>query len=325
MNFRSIFQLFVAIFLVLNLFQDPETSSGLERISTTIWARHSFTKQKIMEKFTLELLFQIVGIGSASGLLYKDNSLLIIGDNSGFLYEYQMDSKDLKRHTLLENPVENMLKKDKADFEAITAFGDSLYVFGSGSTEKRNKMIQVNSTDKKIIATNHFADLYSVMQNFGEIKPEDFNIEGAIYNGESWFLLNRGNGSSNKNVLFTIEGKNLNNDFTILSNTYRLPKIKGVRSSFTDGILIDDSIYFLATAEDTESTYDDGEVLGSLIGSINLKTMKIDFTQKISNTHKFEGLTLYANSKEKIEFLLCEDKDTEVLETAIYKLTLDKK
>lgn len=278
-----------------------------------------------MEKFTLELLFQIIGIGSASGLIYKDNSLLIIGDNSGFLYEYQMDSKDLKRHPLLENPTENTLKKDKADFEAITHFGDSLYVFGSGSTEKRNKMIQVNSTDKKIIATNDLSDLYAVMQNFGAIKPEDFNLEGAIYNGESWFLLNRGNGSSNKNVLFTIEGKNLTNDFAILSNEYKLPKIKGLRSSFTDVILVGDSIYFLATAEDTKSTYDDGEVLGSLIGSINLKTMKIDFTQKISSTHKFEGLTLYANSKEKIEFLLCEDKDTEVLETDIYKLTLDKK
>lgn len=278
-----------------------------------------------MEKFTLGLLFQIIGIGSASGLIYKDNSLLIIGDNSGFLYEYKMDSKDLKRHPLLENPKENTLKKDKADFEAITHFGDSLYIFGSGSTEKRNKMIQVNSSDKKIIATNNLADLYAVMQNFGAIKPEDFNLEGAIYTGESWFLLNRGNGISNKNILFTIEGKNLTNDFTILSNAYKLPKIKGVRSSFTDAVLVDDSIYFLATAEDSQSTYDDGEVLGSLIGRINLKTMKIDFTQKISNTHKFEGLTLYTNSKEKIEFLLCEDKDNEVLETEIYKLTLNKK
>ena len=278
-----------------------------------------------MGKFTLELLFQIIGIGSASGLVYKDNALWIIGDNSGFLYEYQMDSKNLKRHPLLENPIENTLKKDKADFEAITQFGDSIYIFGSGSTEKRNKMIQVNATDKKIIATNDLSDLYAVMQNFGDIKPEDFNLEGAIYNGESWFLLNRGNGSSHKNVIFTIEGKNLTNDFTILSNDYKLPKIKGVRSSFTDGIIVGDSIYFLATAEDTESTYDDGEVLGSFIGSINLKTMKIDFTQKISSSHKFEGLTLFTNSKEKIEFLLCEDKDTEVLETEIYKLTLDKK
>jgi len=278
-----------------------------------------------MEKFKLELLFQIIGIGSASGLIYKDNSLLIIGDNSGYLYEYQMDSQDLKRHPLLENPIENTLKKDKSDFEAITIFGNSLYVFGSGSTEKRNKMIEVNSSDKKVIATNDLAGLYAVMQSFGAIKPEDFNIEGAIYTVERWFLLNRGNGGSHKNVLFTIEGKNLINDFTILSNDYKLPKIKGVRSSFTDGILVEDSIYFLATAEDTASTYDDGEVLGSFIGRINLKTMKIDFTQKISSTHKFEGLTLYSNSKEKIEFLLCEDKDTEVLETDIYKLTLDKK
>lgn len=278
-----------------------------------------------MEKFTLELLFQIIGIGSASGLIYKDNSLLIIGDNSSFLYEYYVDSGDLKRHPLIENPSENILKKEKPDFESITHFGDNLYVFGSGSTEKRNKMVQANSENKKVITTTDLADLYLVMQSFGKIKPEDFNIEGAIYNGESWFLFNRGNGSSNKNVLFTIEGKNLINDFNILSNEYKLPKIKGVRSSFTDAVLVDNKIYFLATAEDTQSTYDDGEVLGSLIGSINLKTMKIDFTEKISSTHKFEGLTIFKNSNEKIEFLLCEDKDTDVLETDIYKLTLDKK
>nr|WP_314896496.1 hypothetical protein [uncultured Flavobacterium sp.] len=278
-----------------------------------------------MEKFTLELLFQIIGIGSASGLIYKDNTLLIIGDNSGFLYEYHVDSGDLKRHPLIENPSENILKKEKPDFESITHFGDNLYVFGSGSTEKRNKMVQVNSENKKVITTTDLADLYLVIQSFGKIKPEDFNIEGAIYNGESWFLFNRGNGSSNKNVLFTIEGENLINDFNILSNEYKLPKIKGVRSSFTDTVLVDNKIYFLATAEDTQSTYDDGEVLGSLIGSINLKTMEIDFTEKISSTHKFEGLTLFKNSNEKIEFLLCEDKDTDVLETDIYKLTLDKK
>jgi hypothetical protein len=65
-------------------------------------------------------------------------------------------------------------------------------------------------------------------------------------------------------MFFHHEGKNLTNDFTILSNI-QTAKIK-VRSSFTDAILVDNSIYFLATAEDTESTYDDGEVLGSLIG-----------------------------------------------------------
>ena len=276
-----------------------------------------------MDKLKLELLFQIIGIGSASGLVYKDNALWIIGDNSGFLYEYHIDSKDLNRHPLIENPSENILKKDKPDFEAITHFGEDLHIFGSGSTEKRNKMIQVNTGTKKIIATNDLADLYAVMQNFGKINPEDFNLEGAIYDGKSWYLFNRGNGISNKNVVFTIEGENLTDQFTILSNDYKLPKIKGVRTSFTDAILVENTIYFLATAEDTVSTYEDGEVLGSIIGSINLKTMKINFTKKISDSHKFEGLALYSHSTEKIEFLLCEDKDTDVLETDIYKLTIN--
>ncbi|TDE02300.1 DUF6929 family protein [Flavobacterium sandaracinum] len=276
-----------------------------------------------MEKFTLEILFQISGIGAASGLIYKDNSLLIIGDNSSYLYEYNMTSQNLKRYPLLENPSENILKKEKPDFEAIATFGESIYVFGSGSTEKRNKMIQINVADKKIVATNDIARLYAVLQNSAGIKPEDFNIEGAIYNGKNWYLINRGNGSSNKNVLFALKGEILTTPLPILSYAYQLPTIKGVQSSFTDGVLVENTIYFLATAEDTKSTYDDGIVLGSLIGCIDLKTMKIIFTKKISDSHKFEGLTLYTHSKEKIEFLLCEDKDTDALETDIYKLSLD--
>jgi hypothetical protein len=276
-----------------------------------------------MEKFTLEILFHIIGIGSASGLIYKDNSLFIIGDNSGFLYEYSIDSKNLERHQIIENAGENIAKKEKPDFEAITHFGDNLYVFGSGSTEKRNKMVQINTLEKEI-TSNDLTDLYTIMQSFAEIKPEDFNIEGAVYTGEEWYLFNRGNGKSAKNVMFTIQGKNLVNEFNILSNSYKLPKIKGVRSSFTDAVALDNKIYFLSTAEDTNSTYNDGEILGSFIGCIDTKTMKIDFTKKISDTHKFEGLTVYKNSGSTIEFLLCEDRDTEVLETSVYKLTITK-
>jgi hypothetical protein len=33
----------------------------------------------------------------------------------------------------------------------------------------------------------------------------------------------------------------------------------------------------LATAENTTYAYDDGEILGSLIGRIDIETMKIDF------------------------------------------------
>jgi hypothetical protein len=276
-----------------------------------------------MEKLQLESLFKINGIGSASGLIYKNNSLLIIGDNSGFLYEYQIDSKDLKRHPLIENPTENILKKDKPDYEAITNFGEDLYVFGSGTTVNRNSMVHLNASSKKVIGINDLRELYAAMQDLAKVNAEVLNLEGAIYNGKTWFLFNRGNGVANRNVLFIIEGENLQDKLSIRSIDYILPELQGIRTSFTDAILVDSIIYFLATAEDTASTYDDGEVLGSIIGGIDLKTMQISFTEKISDSHKFEGLTLYSQSKEKIEFLLCEDTDTEVLETYIYKLSID--
>ena len=222
--------------------------------------------------------------------------------------------------------VVNGLKNElsKLDLEAITQYQDSFYIFGSGSTENRNTMFQVDAQSKKVIAKTDVSDLYLAMQSFGKISPEEFNIEGAIYNGDSWMLFNRGNGKTNKNTIFTVDGKNLTTDFRIIANDYKLPKIKGVRTSFTDAILVDDKIYFLATAEDTLSTFDDGAILGSVIGRIDLKTMKLDFTKQISDTHKFEGLTLYKNNTDAIEFLLCEDKDTEVLESNIYTLNLKK-
>ncbi len=277
-----------------------------------------------MEKFQLSLLFKIIGIGSASGIIFHDENLFIISDNSSYLYQYETKTEQLHRHELTENAAENIPKAYKPDFESITKHSDSLYLFGSGSTENRNAMVHFDSKTKTVTQSQEVTDLYLTMQSFAKISPEDFNIEGAIYNGQTWFFFNRGNGKSEQNIVFTVEGKNLVNEFQIISNQFKLPKIKGVRTSFTDAILVDDKIYFLASAENSNSTYHDGEVLGSIIGRIDVKKMKIDFTQKISDTHKFEGLTLYRNSANQIEFLLCEDNDTEVLEADIYKLVLSK-
>jgi hypothetical protein len=278
-----------------------------------------------MEKFQLSLLFKIIGIGSASGLVFNHGSVYLISDNSTFLYEYQIDSTHLNKIRLTENAADNIVKKLKPDFEAI-AFNESYYfLFGSGSTEKRNQMIQVDAQTKEVVKTFDLSFLYSSMQTFAQMEADDFNIEGAIYHQETWYFFNRGNGKNARNVVFTVTGANLEDDFRIMANEYKLPKIKGVRASFTDAIILDDTIYFLATAERTESTYNDGEVVGSLIGSMNSETMKIKFTKKITDTQKFEGLTFYKRNRTEIEFLLCEDNDTEALESGIYKLKIELK
>jgi hypothetical protein len=272
-----------------------------------------------MLPFQLELLFQINGIGSASGLIYKDDSLFIISDNSSYLYEYTIKENKLLKIKLFENSQENIPKKDKFDFESITQKENKIYLLGSGSTPNRNKRISYDLISTAI-EDKDLSAIYEKLKQTASISDADLNIEGALFHNEKWHLFQRGNGAQSKNGIFILDKEGNDIHFSPIS----LPKTQNIEATFTDAILVEDKIYFLAAVENTTSTYDDGEVLGSFIGALALDTFEVKFTQKISETHKFEGLTLYTNSKENIEFLLCEDKDTEILETAIYKLTLDK-
>ena len=279
-----------------------------------------------MQKFQLSEYLKISGIGSASGIVFTNQSLYIISDNAGYLYQYDLESDKLVKHPIIENPSENIAKNSKPDFESITQKGNELHIFGSGSTQNRNKNIVFNITNQEI-QENDLSEMYQNIKKTIPISNEELNIEGALFHNEKLYLFQRGNGANAKNGIIIISNN-------IHFQTIQLPKIKHVETSFTDAILINNKIYFLASAEDTISTYDDGEVLGSIIGCIDVETFKIDFTIQISNSHKFEGLTLFKNSdpsdseqakQSHLEFLLCEDNDTEELETKIYKLIISKK
>ncbi len=145
-----------------------------------------------MKKFKLDLFLKIVGIGSASGLIYKNDSLYIISDYSNFLYEYSIANNDLQKHFLIENEAvnENVPKNLKSDFEAITQYDDDIFVVGSGSTAMRNKMIQWSEARKTVFQNHDLTDLYFSMQYFAGISPEDFNIEGTIFTGEKCIFFN---------------------------------------------------------------------------------------------------------------------------------------
>lgn len=284
-----------------------------------------FLKHKIMQKFQLELFFHIIGIGSASGLFFNETSLYIISDNSNVLYNFDIAGKKLDKISLTKDAAlqENIAKKDKADYEAITANGNLLYLFGSGSTDKRNAITVVDMKTKQLSAIDA-SDLYTVMQSFGEIDAENFNIEAAVNDGEKWYLFNRGNGPAGQNGIFSLDGDINTTTFQIVYNEIKLPKINGKATGFTDAIKVKNKLYFLAAAEASASTYADGAVGGTIVGRIDIDTMEIDFTEIISTTQKFEGITVYKDGGKTIEFLLCEDTDSDVNNSGIYKLILKK-
>ncbi len=276
-----------------------------------------------MQKFTLEILFQILGIGSASGLVYTDNTLHIVSDNSTFLYQYNIKENQVTKLKLFDNSQENIKKKDKFDFESITLKDKKLYLFGSGSKPKRQKLATYNPKDNTTTETN-LAELYTEFRKAALIPNAELNIEGIVFYKNQWIFFQRGNGKESKNGIFILKSKKIDTKQPITYIPIVLPNLKNVAATFTDAVLVDDKIYFLASAEDSNSTYKDGEITGSLIGCLDAKKYTVDFTQPITETQKFEGLTLYKNGKDSIEFLLCEDNDTEVLESTIYKLALQK-
>jgi len=275
-----------------------------------------------MDKFKLELFFQILGIGATSGLVFENDSLFLISDSSSFLYEYNFKTEKLDKIELFENSQESIAKKDKPDFESILKNENSILLLGSGSTEKRMILAEYNLKNKKS-SSDDLSELFSKISESSGVDKENLNIEGVVNYQNKWLLFQRGNGFASQNGIFVLE-ESLTNPSLITYVPIILPKEKGVNVTFTDAVLLDNKIYFLAAAENSNSTYEDGEVLGSWIGVLHPLTFEIEFIQKITNINKFEGLTVYKNTKTEITFLLCEDNDSEILKSDIYKLTIKK-
>jgi hypothetical protein len=279
----------------------------------------------LMTNLKPELILTIDGIGAASGLYCRDNLLHIISDSGTSLYRCELAGGSLQKIPLTVSGIaENIPKKLKPDFEAIAPDGDLLYIFGSGSTENRNKMVVFDMLSEKVISENDISGLYRQMRTIANIGIDDLNIEGVVCRGSQWYFFQRGNGPARQNGIFIVSGKPDNTGQVTAYISFPLPAINRSPATFTDAVLAGNTIYFLATAENSNSVYEDGEVVGSMIGAIDIDSMRILFTKKITDTQKFEGIAVLEETHAGISFLLCEDNDTEVLESGIYRLLIEK-
>lgn len=277
-----------------------------------------------MQDFILTLLLNIQGIGAASGLAYENGHILLISDNSNYLYTFEVSASKLEKKEMQPlGSAENIPKKEKPDYESLAMADGKLYLFGSGSTAKRNYASVSDYPQMRQRSIFDLSKLYEKMRTVSGISTDDFNLEGATrYNGK-WYFFQRGNGPAKMNGVFTVAGNITTGDNqTITYKSVVLPDCNGIPATFTDAITVDGKIYFIATAENSNSVYHDGEIMGSMIGCMDPGTMEVVFTKVISKTHKFEGLTLFEKNTKEITFLLCEDGDSDAGQSGIYKLVL---
>jgi hypothetical protein len=301
-----------------------------------------------MPDFQLLAHVKIEGVGAASGLIYHQERIFLISDSSSFLYDYQLATQTLNKHALVSAASDHIEKKNKFDLEAICQKNQKLYLFGSGSTSKRQALFCINlpslEQSSSIAQRLDLSSLYQQFRVIAQLADDELNIEGVVYQANCspprWIFLQRGNGATANNGLFvlsdvtfngfmppkypqTLSAQRIEPSADITFYPIKLPAISQVETGFTDGYLLADKLYFLAAAEDTTSTYMDGAVLGSLFGCIDLTNFELQWSFIISSEHKFEGLTLEQQSDQQLVFLLCEDNDTAVLASTLYQLSIN--
>jgi len=174
----------------------------------------------------------------------------------------------------------------KPDFEAIVGInhGTRLLAFGSGSTLARQKIaiVEIDSSPRVADA----ASFYETLRNNVAFAGSELNLEGAVcLNDGTLRLFQRGNGALREDLcpidatcdLALDELLRYLDDPTGREPTPRaqnivafdLGMIDGVRLTFTDGALGPSGLFYVAAAEASPNTVDDGPVAGCAIGRID--------------------------------------------------------
>jgi len=240
-------------------------------------------------------------VRAASGIAWFGGELAIIQDDASLVALVDPHTMRVRAiplpadaHGLRQFDKSRHNKKDKLDLECcfVTDVGGAttLFALGSGSSKRRETIVRVRSIEQSgarvgyEVHTTHAQAFYAALRATTEFSGSELNLEGAVVKGSELVLFQRGNGAPRHDLLAvnaTCQIK-LDDFLHYLDATehapvpalhdvrrYDLGSIAGVPLTFTDAAQAeDDGILFLASAEGSPNTVDDGEVVGTVLGFI---------------------------------------------------------
>lgn len=121
----------------------------------------------------------------------------------------------------------------------------------------------------------------------------DLNLEGAVNSGSRILLFQRGNGKSGRNLIIELE---LSDFLSDQPGPHRVTEVDlgslgTARLGFTDACMDQGSLWFLAAAESSESTYEDGAFTGAILGRLDSK-LRVQERLELEVPYKPEGLVV---------------------------------
>lgn len=271
----------------------------------------------------LTLLAQL-RLSAASGLVQQGDDLWVVADDALALQRYDLAGVWQSEIALLSGTLpadEKARKKRKPDFEALLALPDgALLALGSGSKKQRCRGCLVYQGGVQVI---DLAPLYQVLAE----QFQELNIEGAVVFAEHLLLAQRGNGAGAENALIVLDlaqaladiaGGQLTAAGLLHSLPVQLGAVQGVPLSLTD-LCVDPAgqLYFSAAAEATDSSYLDGQCMGSVLGRF-AADFSVEWVKPLAPVAKIEGLAFQAHRR----LLLVADADDPEQPAPLFELTL---
>lgn len=276
------------------------------------------------EKLNIEVLSSQIldGVPSASGIVKSGDNYYLIGDDSPFLFSINSDFEFISKspiYSIKNLQGETIRKEDKPDFEALEVISENeIIVFGSGSkSPQRDICLRISLDKMPNVKTYNISYFYDNLRKLKILENHELNIEAIAFHNDQIYLFNRG-----RNVIFSFSYKKLMEHFEGLipfpnpkTTLFDLPKINGIEAGFSGATVFQDKpfIIFTASVENTDNAYNDGEILGSFIGIIDI------INNDISNLFKSASIPNQVTPL-KVESVTV-DNETSERETSVILVT----
>ncbi|GEM_PF-579587 len=243
-------------------------------------------KGSIQEEFSELISYKkLENFASGSGMTFYNQYYYVVGDDDPYLAKIDNNGEIIERFQLwdtLNMKNGRINKKIKPDFEAITTFPSGkdtlMLIFGSGSkSPKRDVMLTFHPSTKSIDTLNG-EEFFKWLKTEANLSNKEINLEGAVYDKGFLYLLNRHN-----NDLYKIPEKGIRyfmhnasiDSLSILKYNFQLPSYQSDTARFSGATILKEKnqLLFSATIEKTDNWQDDGKILGSFLGKINIDSL----------------------------------------------------